>query len=196
MGKVLTKDIRNIVLLGHGGCGKTSIAEAALYLTKATDRLGNPADGNTVCDFDDEEIKRGLSISTSVAPVMWNGIKINLLDAPGYLNFIGEVYQTMRVADAAMIVVDGKAGVEVGTELAWQQAEEADSINLQSDIYDKAAINTATGKTFWEEFEAAKAEAEAARAAAAAAAPAPRPNSPSKARPQTSKAPSASDRAS
>ena len=125
MAKLTSKEIRNVALVGHSSAGKTSLAEAMLYLTKATDRLGNPADGNTVCDFDDEEIKRGLSISTSVAPVMWNGIKINLLDAPGYLDFIGEVYQTMRVADAAMIVVDGKAGVEVGTELAWQQAEEA-----------------------------------------------------------------------
>ena len=125
MAKLTSKEIRNVALVGHSSAGKTSLAEAMLYLTKAIDRLGNPADGNTVCDFDDEEIKRGLSISTSVAPVMWNGIKINLLDAPGYLDFIGEVYQTMRVADAAMIVVDGKAGVEVGTELAWQQAEEA-----------------------------------------------------------------------
>ncbi len=125
MATLTTKEIRNVALVGHSSAGKTSLAEAMLYLTKATDRLGNPTDGNTVCDYDDEEIKRGLSISTSVAPVMWNGIKINLLDAPGYLDFIGEVYQTMRVADAAMIVVDGKAGVEVGTELAWQQAEEA-----------------------------------------------------------------------
>ena len=125
MATLTTKEIRNVALVGHSSAGKTSLAEAMLYLTKATDRLGNPTDGNTVCDYDDEEIKRGLSISTSVAPVMWNGIKINLLDAPGYLDFIGEVYQTMRVADAAMIVVDGKAGIEVGTELAWQQAEEA-----------------------------------------------------------------------
>ena len=125
MAKLTSKEIRNVALVGHSSAGKTSLAEAMLYLTKATDRLGNPTDGNTVCDFDDEEIKRGLSISTSVAPIMWNGIKINLLDTPGYLDFIGEVYQTMRVADAAMIVVDGKAGVEVGTELAWQQAEEA-----------------------------------------------------------------------
>lgn len=125
MAKLTSKEIRNVALVGHSSAGKTSLAEAMLYLTKVTDRLGNPSDGNTVCDFDDEEIKRGLSISTAVAPIMWNGIKINLLDTPGYLDFIGEVYQTIRVADAAMIVVDGKAGVEVGTELAWNQAEEA-----------------------------------------------------------------------
>ena len=125
MDKINSNQIRNVALVGHSSSGKTSLAEAMLYLTKATDRLGNPTDGNTVCDFDDEEIKRGLSISTAIAPVMWNNTKINLLDAPGYLDFIGEVYQTIRVADAAMIVVDGKAGVEVGTELAWQQAEEA-----------------------------------------------------------------------
>ena len=125
MAKITTKEIRNVALVGHSSAGKTSLAEAMLYLTKVTDRLGSTADGNTVCDFDDEEIKRGLSISTSIAPIMWNNIKINLLDTPGYLDFIGEVHQTMRVADAAMIVVDGKAGVEVGTELAWNQAEKA-----------------------------------------------------------------------
>ncbi len=125
MEKLTSKQIRNVALVGHSSAGKTSLAEAMLYLTHATDRLGNTASGNTVCDYDDEEIKRGLSISASVAPITWNGIKINLIDAPGYLDFVGEVYQTMRVADAAMIVVDGKAGVEVGTELAWQQAEDA-----------------------------------------------------------------------
>ena len=124
MAKFNSKQIRNVALVGHSSAGKTSLAEAMLYLTKATDRLGNTADGNTVCDFDDEEIKRGLSVSMAMAPIYWKDVKINLLDAPGYLDFVGEVYQTIRVADAAMIVVDGKAGLEVGTELAWRQAEE------------------------------------------------------------------------
>ncbi|MCQ2433044.1 MAG: elongation factor G [Clostridia bacterium] len=120
-----TKQIRNVALVGHSSAGKTSLAEAMLYLTKATDRLGSTANGNTVCDYDPEEIKRGLSISASVAPVIWKDCKINLIDVPGYPDFIGEVHQAMRAADAAMIVVDGKAGIEVGTELAWQQAEDA-----------------------------------------------------------------------
>lgn len=120
-----SKEIRNVALIGHSSSGKTSLAEAMLYLTKVTERLGRTQDGNTVCDYDPEEIKRGFSISAATAPVIWKNIKINLLDTPGYLDFAGEVYQTMRVADSAMIVVDGKAGVEVGTELAWNYAEEA-----------------------------------------------------------------------
>ena len=126
MGKILTQDIRNIVLLGHGGCGKTSIAEAALYLTKATDRLGKPTEGNTVCDYDPEEIKRGFSLSAAIAPVMWQDTKINFIDTPGYLDFEGEVVQAIRVADSALISVDAKAGVEVGTKLAWENATDAE----------------------------------------------------------------------
>ncbi|MBO5039858.1 MAG: elongation factor G [Clostridia bacterium] len=125
MNKFTTAQIRNVCLLGHGGSGKTSLAEAMLYLSKATDRLGKTPDGNTVCDFDSEEIKRGFSIQTAVAPVIWKDVKINLLDTPGYLDFVGEVKQAVRVADAALIVVDGKAGVEVGAELAWEYATEA-----------------------------------------------------------------------
>ncbi|MBQ7715874.1 MAG: GTP-binding protein, partial [Clostridia bacterium] len=125
MSKYSTQQIRNICLLGHSGSGKTSLAEAMLYITKGTDRLGKPADGNTVCDFDPEEIKRGLSISSALAPVYSKGIKINVLDTPGYLDFVGEVKQSVRAADAALIVVDGKSGVEVGTELAWEFASDA-----------------------------------------------------------------------
>ena len=125
MSKYSTQQIRNICLLGHSGSGKTSLTEAMLYLTKGTDRLGKPADGNTVCDFDPEEIKRGLSISSALAPVYSKGIKINVLDTPGYLDFVGEVKQSVRAADAALIVVDGKSGVEVGTELAWEFASDA-----------------------------------------------------------------------
>lgn len=120
-----TKQIRNIALIGHGGSGKTSLAEAMLYLSHATDRLGSTPEGNTVCDFDPEEIKRGFTLSLSVAPAEWNGIKANILDAPGYLGFAGEVQQALRAADAAIIVVDGKAGIEVGCELAWERASKA-----------------------------------------------------------------------
>ncbi|MBO4770175.1 MAG: elongation factor G [Clostridia bacterium] len=125
MSKFTTSQIRNICLMGHGGSGKTSLAEAMLYLTKGTDRLGKTPDGNTVCDFDPEEIKRQMTISSSIAPVIWKDIKINVIDTPGYLDFLGEVKQAVRVADAALIVMDGKAGVEVGTELAWDYATEA-----------------------------------------------------------------------
>ena len=120
-----TKMIRNICLLGHGGSGKTTLAEALLYLTKSTERLGKVADGNTVCDFDPEEIKRGYSISASLASVNWRDVKINILDTPGFFDFEGEVKQCVRVADSAIIVVDGKDGVQVGTELAWDYATEA-----------------------------------------------------------------------
>ncbi|MCQ2436163.1 MAG: GTP-binding protein [Clostridia bacterium] len=119
MGKVLSKDIRNVCLLGHSASGKTSLAEAMLYITKGSDRLGNIASGNTVCDYDPEEIKRGFSLSASLAPVSYKGAKINLIDAPGYLDFCGEVAQALRVAGSALITVSAKAGVEVGTEIAW-----------------------------------------------------------------------------
>ncbi len=122
MAKFDTKSIRNIALLGHGGSGKTSLAESMLYIAGATDRLGKVTDGNTVSDYDPEEIKRGFSLSTSVANIEWKGIKINVLDTPGYLDFVGDVNQALRVAGSAVITVDAKAGVEVGTELAWDSA--------------------------------------------------------------------------
>ena len=125
MGIVETKKIRNVALLGHGGCGKTSLAEAMLYITGASDRLGKVSDGNTVSDFDAEEVKRGFSLSTSIVNMNWKDCKINVLDTPGYLDFVGEVNQALRVADSAIIVMDGKAGIEVGTELAWSYATEA-----------------------------------------------------------------------
>ena len=125
MADITTKSIRNIALLGHGGSGKTSLAEAALYLGKGTDRLGKTTDGNTVCDYDAEEIKRGFSLNLAIAPVMWNDIKINFIDTPGFLDFQGDVYAGVRVADAAIITLDGKAGVEVGTELGWDKADTA-----------------------------------------------------------------------
>ena len=120
-----TKKIRNIALLGHGGCGKTSLAEAMLYISGGTDRLGKIADGNTVCDYDSEEVSRGFSLSLSMANLTWKDVKINLLDTPGYLDFAGEAGQAVRVADSAIIVMDARAGIEVGTELAWDMATAA-----------------------------------------------------------------------
>ena len=125
MEKVYTKSIRNVALLGHSGGGKTSLAESMLYISRYTDRLGNITDGNTVCDYDPEEIKRGYSVSSAMAPMLWNGTKINILDTPGFFDFEAEARQCVRVADAAIIVVDGKAGIEVGTELAWNLATDA-----------------------------------------------------------------------
>ena len=125
MAVVDIKQIRNIVLLGHGGCGKTSLAEAMIYITGGSDRLGKVEDGNTISDYDAEETKRGFSLSASVMNTMWKDSKINIIDAPGYLDFVGEAQQALRVADAAVIVVDGKAGIEIGTELAWNYATDA-----------------------------------------------------------------------
>lgn len=122
-----TKNIRNVVLLGHGGAGKTTVAEAMAYLTGVTKRMGKVADGNTISDYDKEEIKRQFSISTTMVPIEYDGaegkIKINLLDTPGYFDFVGEVEEAVSVADAAIIVVNCKAGIEVGTEKAWELCE-------------------------------------------------------------------------
>lgn len=115
-----TEKIRNICLLGHGGDGKTSLVESMLYLTGKIDRLGKTADGNTVCDYDPEEIKRKISIQTTLATVETQGYKLNMLDTPGYFDFAGEVAQALRVAGCGIIVVSAKDGVNVGTEKAWR----------------------------------------------------------------------------
>lgn len=117
--------IRNVGLIGHSGSGKTSLAEAMLYNSGAIDRLGKIDDGNTVCDYDPEEIKRKISISTSIAPCEWKNIKINLLDTPGYFDFVGEVKSTLRVVENAVIVTCAVSGVEVGTEQVFKYAKEA-----------------------------------------------------------------------
>ena len=122
--KVYTTDkIRNVVLLGHGGSGKTSLAEAMAYLSGITSRMGKVTDGNTLSDYTKEEQKRQFSISTSVIPIEWEGYKINILDTPGYFDFVGEVEEAICAAGAAIIVVNGKAGMEVGTEKAWELCE-------------------------------------------------------------------------
>ena len=111
-----TEKIRNVVLLGHSGCGKTSLVEAMAYLAGQATRMGTVADGSTISDFDKEEIKRQFSIHTSVVPIEWDNVKINILDTPGFFDFVGEVEEAVSAADAAIIVVSGKAGIQTGTK--------------------------------------------------------------------------------
>ena len=127
-----TDEIRNVVLLGHGGSGKTSLVEAMAYVSGAVNRMGKISDHNTISDFDKEEQKREFSISTTLTPIEWEKAKINILDTPGYFDFVGEVEEAVSAADAAVIVVSGKAGVEVGTEKAW---ELCDKYNLPRMVY-------------------------------------------------------------
>ncbi len=119
MKEYTTKFIRNIALVSHSSAGKTMLSEAMLHFTGATTRLGRIEEGTTVSDFEEEEIRRGISLSTSVIPIEYQDHKINLLDTPGYTDFIGEVISALRVADSAMVLVDSVAGAEVGTEIAW-----------------------------------------------------------------------------
>ncbi|WP_026478139.1 elongation factor G [Alkaliphilus transvaalensis] len=116
--------IRNIALLGHGGCGKTTATEAALYTAKLINRMGRVEDGNTVSDFDKEEVARNISVCTSVIPIEWKEHKINLIDTPGYFDFIGEVQSAIKVAGGMIIFVDATSGIEVGTEKVWNYATE------------------------------------------------------------------------
>lgn len=119
-----TAQIRNVGLFSHGGAGKTSLLEAMLYTSKATTRLGRVDEGNTISDYDPDETRRHISIQLSVAPVEWQDTKINVVDAPGYAEFVGEVKSGIRVVDTALLLVDASAGVEVGTEQAWRYADE------------------------------------------------------------------------
>lgn len=148
--KVYTTDrIRNIAVLGHGGSGKTSLVEAMAYLSGITSRLGNVADGNTLSDFDKEEIKRKFSISTSMAPIIWGDVKVNVLDTPGYFDFVGEAEEAAAAADAAVIVVNGKNGVEVGTLKAWALCEKYNlprMIFITNMDFDNASFRKVTGE--------------------------------------------------
>ena len=118
-----SETIRNVALVGHGGCGKTTFLESALLATGVIDRLGKVEDGNTVSDYDKMEIEKGFSINTSIVPVEWKGDKINFIDTPGYFDFIGEVNAALRASEAAVILVDAGAGIQVGTEHAWKACE-------------------------------------------------------------------------
>ncbi|HEX7247193.1 MAG TPA: elongation factor G [Actinomycetota bacterium] len=119
------KDIRNVLLVGHGGSGKTTLLEAMLFASGAITRMGTVEDGNTVSDHDPDEQRKGISVSLSMAPVEWDGVKINVLDAPGYADFIGDMRSAIRAADAVIVVVSAVDGVEVQTEVAWELAVEA-----------------------------------------------------------------------
>ena len=119
------KNIRNVALLGHSGSGKTSLAEAMLYISGGSDRLGKTMEGTSTFDSDPESVRRKISISAGFAPVEWDNVKINVIDTPGQPDFVGEAAQGLRVADSAVIVVDGKSGVQVGTELGWERAAKA-----------------------------------------------------------------------
>ncbi len=120
-----TRSIRNVAIVGHGGTGKTSLAEAMLFESGAINRLGRVEDGNTTSDFDPDELKRKMSVNTSIVPCEWKGTKVNILDTPGYADFVGEAKAGVRAADAVLIAVDASSGVQVGTESAWGFAEEA-----------------------------------------------------------------------
>ena len=119
-----SENIRNIALVGHGGCGKTTFLEAALLATGVINRLGKVEDGNTVSDYDKMEIEKGYSISTSLVPVEYNKVKINFVDTPGFFDFVGEVNSALRAVEAAAIIVDASSGIQVGTEKAWNSCKQ------------------------------------------------------------------------
>jgi small GTP-binding protein len=119
-----TDRVRNILIVGHGGAGKTSLVEAVCHATGATNRIGRVEDGTTVTDFEPEETRKQISVSLAVAPVEYDGFKINLLDAPGYADFIGDVRSALPAADAVLFVVSAVEGVETQTEVVWTMAEE------------------------------------------------------------------------
>jgi elongation factor G len=123
MSKFSTAQLRNVAVLGHGGSGKTSLVEVLLYNSGATNRVGRVEDHTTVSDWDAEEHRRGISINLSVVPVVFNNVKLNLIDTPGYIDFAGEVISALQVAEAGLVLVDSVAGVEVGTELAWDRLD-------------------------------------------------------------------------
>ena len=157
MKEYTTEFIRNVALVGHGSSGKTMMAESFLHFSGAITRMGKVEDGSTVSDFDDEEIRRSLSLYTSVLPVEHKKTKINILDAPGYTDFVGEVISAISVSDSALVLVDSLAGVEVGTEIAWRYC---DQFNLPRAVVvnkmDRDNSNLKKVMTSLEEFSAAR----------------------------------------
>ncbi|MEM7032902.1 MAG: GTP-binding protein, partial [Chloroflexota bacterium] len=136
-----TEEIRNIALLGHSGSGKTTLIEAMLHNSGATNRLGKVEEGNTVADYDEDEIRKGVSINASIIPVEWNGTKFNVIDTPGTLDYVGEVVSGLSVADVAVLVLDGSSGVEVGALLAWRHAQ---SMGVPTVVFFKKKNNQKT----------------------------------------------------
>src|SRR5512136_373815 len=124
MDQFTLENIRNVALLSHSGAGKTSLSEAILFNAKAISRLGRVDEGTTTSDYDPDEIQRRISINLSVLPYAWQGVKVNLLDTPGYSDFIGEVKSALRVCEGAVILICATSGIEVGTEQSWQYCEE------------------------------------------------------------------------
>ncbi|MEA4883866.1 MAG: elongation factor G [Clostridia bacterium] len=124
MKKYRVDQLRNLAIVSHGGAGKTTLTEAMLFLSGGVDRFGRVDDGSATMDYDPDEVRRKISINASVAPVEWNGCRINVIDTPGYSDFVGEVVGALRVADAAMVMVDAVSGVEVGTEFMWRRADD------------------------------------------------------------------------
>ena len=124
MKKYNSESIRNVALISHGGAGKTSLTEAMLYTSGAINRLGKIESGNTTTDYDPDEIRKQVTINVGLAPLEWQGVKINLLDTPGYFDFIGDVLGALRVADSAILMVCAVSGVEVGTEKVWSYAND------------------------------------------------------------------------
>jgi elongation factor G len=119
------EELRNVVLVGHGGCGKTTLSEVMLYDAGAISRLGRVEDRNTVSDYDEEEQSRGLSVNLTVLPLEWQDRKLNIVDAPGYMDFVGEVKTAIRATDGAVLIICASSGVEVGAEMHWAFLDEA-----------------------------------------------------------------------
>ena len=150
------KNIRNIAIAGHGGRGKTTLAEAMLHLAKASERLGRVADGNSMLDYDAEERRRKITVSTAVAPLEWNGAKVNLIDTPGYFDFAGGVSEGMRAAECALIILTSGSGIDVGAEKAYKAAGEKRGIAKIAAVTRCDAENT----DFYKTFDALKAQYE------------------------------------